>query len=66
MGCIELCEGMHTARRQTPIQIPIGFCANLSASVTVMVTSVSLGAGSVNTPFSLYERVGFRHFNESS
>ena len=45
MGCIELCEGMDTARRQTPIQIPIGFCANLSASVTVLVASVSPGVG---------------------
>ena len=46
MGCIELCGGVHTAQRQTPTQIPIGFCVNLSVSVSVSVSVSS----SVNSP----------------
>ena len=32
---VELCGGIHTALRQIPTQIPIGFCVNLSVSVSV-------------------------------
>ena len=28
MGCTELCGGVHTAQRQTPTQIPNGFCTH--------------------------------------
>ena len=48
MGCLELCGGIHTAQRQTPTQIPVGFCANLVVSVSVSV-SVSV-LGSTNAP----------------
>ena len=34
MGCIELCGGVHTAPRQTPIQIPIEFSTILLVSVS--------------------------------
>ena len=37
MGCIELCECVHTAQRQIALQIPIGFCANLLVWVSVCV-----------------------------
>ena len=36
-GCIELCGYVHIEHRQTPTQISIGFCANLSVSVSVSV-----------------------------
>ena len=38
MGCIKLCGGVHTAQKQRPIQIPVGFSANLSVSVSVSVS----------------------------
>ena len=38
MGCIELCAVAHAAQRETPTQIPIGFCANLSVSASVSVS----------------------------
>ena len=37
MGCIELCGGVHTAQRQTPIQIPTGFY--ISVFVSLLVSS---------------------------
>ena len=37
MGCIKLCGGIHTGQRQHQ-HIPIGFCVNLPASVTVSVS----------------------------
>ena len=46
MGYIELYIGVHTAQRQTPIQMPIGFCTSLSVCVSVSV-SVSM-SGSVD------------------
>ena len=50
MSCAELFEGVHTAQRQTPKQIPVGFCSNLLASMSVSVSvSVSV-SGSVNAP----------------
>ena len=50
MGWKELCGGVHTAQRQIPTQITIGFCANLSVSVFVLVSvSVSV-SGSVTAP----------------
>ena len=58
MGCIELCGGVHTVQRQTPRQIPIGFCANLSVSVSVLV-SVYPVSGSVNTPLQYTEILFF-------
>ena len=42
-------EGVHTAQRQTPTQIHMGICANLSVSVLVSM-SVSV-SGNVNAPF---------------
>ena len=38
MGWIELCKVVHTAQRQTLMQIPIGFYANLSVSLSVSVS----------------------------
>ena len=35
MACIELCGGVHTAQRQTPVLI--GFCVNILVSVSVSV-----------------------------
>ena len=37
MGCIGLCEGVHTAQRQITTQIPIEFC--------ILVTGLGLGLG---------------------
>ena len=48
MGCTELCEGVHTAQRQTATEIPIGLYANLSVSVSVPVSVSVLVSGSVN------------------
>ena len=39
-----LCGGVYSEQRQTPIQIPIGLCANLSVSVC-LVFCVCLGVG---------------------
>ena len=39
MGCIELYRGDHTEHRQKPTQIFIGFCVNLSASVSLSVSA---------------------------
>ena len=43
---IDLCGGVYTTKRQTPTEIPIGFCVNLSVSV-----SVSMMSGTANVPF---------------
>ena len=40
MGCIELCEDIHTAHRQKPTEIQIGFCANLCRSVNATLGPV--------------------------
>ena len=53
MVCIELCGGVHTARRQTSTQIPVGFCVNLLVSVSVAVSVFALVSGSMNAPLSL-------------
>ena len=37
MSCIELCGGVHTAQRQTSIQIPIDFNVSLSVFVCVSI-----------------------------
>ena len=37
MGRTELCGSVHTAQRQMPRQIQIGFCVNLSESAFVSV-----------------------------
>ena len=47
MGCIELCGGVHTTERRTSMQLPIGFCVNLSVSLSVSVLD------SVNAPLCL-------------
>ena len=39
MGCMELCGGAFAAQRQTPMQIPIVFSANLSVAVSVSVSA---------------------------
>ena len=39
MAFIELCEGVHTAQRQRPMQISIGFCTRFIG------ISLGLGAG---------------------
>ena len=50
MGCFELHRGVHTAQTQRSTPIPIGFCANLSASSVSVSVSVSV-SDSVKTPF---------------
>ena len=52
MSCLEFCGGAHTAQRQTSIQTPIGFSANLLVSVTVSV-SVAV-SGSVKAPLRMF------------
>ena len=42
--CKEFCGSVHTAQRQMPTQVHIGFCVKLSVSVSVSVL------GSVNAP----------------
>ena len=48
MGYTELCGGIHTAQRQAPTEILIGFSVNLSVYVSVSV-SISV-SGSVDAP----------------
>ena len=50
MGCIELCGGLHTARRRTPTQILIELHANLPVFMPVPVSVYVLVSGSVNRP----------------
>ena len=50
IGCPELCESVHTAERQRPTQIHIGFCVNLSVSASVSVSVSILVSGSVTAP----------------
>ena len=43
MSCIEFYGAVHTARRRTSIQIPIGFWVNLLPSVSVLGLCVGVG-----------------------
>ena len=61
MASTELCRGVCTAQRQTPTQIPIGFCPNLMVSVSVSGSASVLG--SMNEPRRVFRIESFNSVN---